>query len=53
MYEKVIKKTPLARIAQPTEIADLIIHLIKDEASFMNGATLTIDGGLSCHIGIE
>lgn len=50
---KVLDKTPVGRIATPTEIASLVSFLLKDEASFINGAILPIDGGLSCHVGIE
>lgn len=50
--KKIIKKTPTARVAHPDEIANLVVHLIKDESSFINGSILTIDGGLSCHLGI-
>jgi 3-oxoacyl-[acyl-carrier protein] reductase len=51
-YKKVIEQTPLARIAKPHEIADLVAYLIKDESSFINGSILTIDGGLTCHVGV-
>lgn len=50
---KVIEKTPLERIASPEEIADFVVHLTKDESSFINGAILTIDGGLTCHLGVS
>lgn len=50
--EKVIGKTPSGRIAKPYEIADLVVHLTKDESSFINGSILTIDGGLTCHLGL-
>ncbi|MBA3661093.1 MAG: SDR family oxidoreductase [Gammaproteobacteria bacterium] len=50
--KKIIAKTPLARIALPDEIADLVIHLIKDESAFINGSIIPIDGGLTCHVGI-
>lgn len=52
MEQKIIEKTPSARIANPKEIADLVAYLIKDESSFINGSVITIDGGLSCHVGI-
>jgi NAD(P)-dependent dehydrogenase (short-subunit alcohol dehydrogenase family) len=38
---------PLGRIADPAEIANFVAWLASDEASFMTGADLLIDGGLS------
>jgi NAD(P)-dependent dehydrogenase (short-subunit alcohol dehydrogenase family) len=38
---------PLRRIASPAEIANLIAFVASDEASFITGAALAIDGGLS------
>ncbi|HLU69759.1 MAG TPA: glucose 1-dehydrogenase [Fibrobacteria bacterium] len=37
--------TPMGRIARPEEIATGILFLASDEASFMTGAELVIDGG--------
>ncbi len=37
----------LRRLADPTEIANVIAFLISQEASYVNGAVVTIDGGLT------
>jgi NAD(P)-dependent dehydrogenase (short-subunit alcohol dehydrogenase family) len=36
---------PLGRVAQPTEAAAAIVHLLSREASFITGATVPVDGG--------
>ena len=37
---------PLGRIAQPEEIARAVVFLVSDDASFMSGQPLVLDGGL-------
>ncbi len=50
MPEKVIEgmvaKTPLGRMGQPEDIANAYCFLASDEASFISGAVLRVDGGL-------
>ncbi|MEJ2815566.1 3-oxoacyl-ACP reductase family protein [Caulobacter sp. CCG-8] len=38
---------PLARMGEPREIAGLVAYLVREEAGFVTGASLTADGGLS------
>lgn len=37
--------SPMKRVADPAEVAGVISYLASDEAGFMTGASLTIDGG--------
>lgn len=37
--------TPIGRLAQPEEIAGPVAFLLSDEASYVNGAVLPVDGG--------
>lgn len=37
--------SPLKRVAEPSEIAGLVSYLAGDDAGFVTGASLTIDGG--------
>ena len=46
-YRLVEEHTPLGRWAQPKEIAGLGVFLASDAASYMNGAIIYIDGGMS------
>lgn len=39
-------KTPLQRLGKPDEIARAYLYLASDEASFVHGAVLSVDGGL-------
>ncbi len=41
------KYLPQGRLGQPSEIANLVAFLASDEASYINGSTYTIDGGLT------
>lgn len=36
---------PLRRIAQPEELASVVVFLASDESSFVNGTTIMVDGG--------
>jgi len=40
-----INKIPLRRYGKPEEVADLYAYLASDEASFITGASIVIDGG--------
>ena len=40
-------RVPMGRLGSPAEIAKALVFLSSDDASYINGACLTIDGGLS------
>ena len=40
------ERTPLQRLGEPVEIARAYLFLASDEASFVNGAVLSVDGGM-------
>ena len=43
--DEILDSTPLARIAAPSELADVAQFLASDAAAFMTGQILTVDGG--------
>jgi NAD(P)-dependent dehydrogenase (short-subunit alcohol dehydrogenase family) len=45
MFQKLSKSQPIGRMAKPEEIANLILYLCSDEASFITGCDYPIDGG--------
>lgn len=47
MEEMFVSRQPIGRLAKPEEIAYSILFASSDEAAFMNGSILTIDGGMS------
>ena len=57
MYESVLKDPgmvkrnlqgiPLGRVAEPEEIASVVLHLASDESTYVTGATIMVDGGRS------
>lgn len=46
--ERIRERTPLKRFAAPEEIAAAYCFLASDDASFITGQVLFVDGGLSC-----
>ena len=47
VMHKVGRLNPLRRAAQPDELANVALFLASDQASYVNGQALAVDGGLS------
>jgi len=48
-----LRETPLGRTGTVEEVAPLVLFLISDEASFISGAEIPVDGGMSAHGGVK
>ncbi len=44
-----IGEVPLGRLASEMDVANAVLFLASDEASFLNGVALPIDGGVTCY----
>jgi 3-oxoacyl-[acyl-carrier protein] reductase len=47
VVEEMLNMIPQRRMGQPSEIASAVVFLLSDEASYINGATLEVAGGLT------
>lgn len=45
--EVLLARTPVKRLIEPAEVAELVAYLCSDDASFINGASLPVDGAWS------
>jgi 3-oxoacyl-[acyl-carrier protein] reductase len=49
LVERMVHKTPAARIGTPEDIADVVVFLCSDLARFVTGQNIVVDGGMTLH----
>ncbi|MFI6694865.1 SDR family oxidoreductase [Streptomyces sp. NPDC050433] len=45
--DQLVARTPLGRLGEPEDIADVVAFLTSDDARWVTGQSITVDGGLS------
>jgi NAD(P)-dependent dehydrogenase (short-subunit alcohol dehydrogenase family) len=50
--QKVINKTPMHRFGEPKDLCGALTYLVSDEASFVTGVVIPVDGGFLAYSGV-
>lgn len=45
VIDKIIAATPVGRLGQPADVARSVVFLAGDDADFISGSTLSVNGG--------
>ena len=43
--ESILNKIPMKKIGNPNDIANTVLFLVSNEANYITGQTITVDGG--------
>lgn len=46
--QQIVNRTPLGRLGEPADVTPVVTFLLSDEAAFITGQTIVIDGGIGC-----
>jgi NAD(P)-dependent dehydrogenase (short-subunit alcohol dehydrogenase family) len=49
LTERYERTTPVGRIGEPEDIADVVVFLCSDQARFITGQNIVVDGGMTLH----
>jgi acetoacetyl-CoA reductase len=45
LNDRILPQIPMGRLGEPDEVAGLVAYLVSEDAAFMTGANLAINGG--------
>ncbi|WP_457255101.1 SDR family NAD(P)-dependent oxidoreductase [Pedococcus sp. P5_B7] len=51
--ETVLRSIPLNRLGLPADLANVVLFLLSDEAAYVSGAEINVDGGYAGHVGAK
>jgi len=51
VHEKFLRKIPMQRVGQPEDVARMVAFLASDDAAYVTGQCIAVDGGLGTGIG--
>ncbi|MBL7851867.1 MAG: SDR family oxidoreductase [Cyclobacteriaceae bacterium] len=46
--ERILSRTPMGRVGKPEEVAGLVAFLAMDQAGYITGQNILVDGGMTC-----
>jgi len=49
LFDQVLARTPLGRVAEPMEVARVVAFLAMDASSYVTGQCIAVDGGFTVH----
>jgi glucose 1-dehydrogenase len=52
-YQSLLQLIPYKRIGEPDDLARAAVWLLSDEADYLTGSTLLVDGGMTLYPGFE
>jgi NAD(P)-dependent dehydrogenase (short-subunit alcohol dehydrogenase family) len=44
-FDDVAGRTPLGRLAEPSDVARVVAFLVSDDAAYLTGSSILVDGG--------